>query len=153
LPDAEAMTLDGQCVADPVQSLRPAGLALFGAWLLFIGGSELLQRLWSEVDGTVVSSETSTGNRPITKYRLRAPGGHESEYVAGPTDASLPRRLPVGTVLHKERWHLSFSRDGNESATFSVLFYGSLILGGLGLEVVALKQWKLRKASRQWKAV
>jgi hypothetical protein len=126
---------------------------LFGAWLLFMGGNELVGRLWIQVDGTIVSADTTTGNRPVTRYVVRRSDGQNTDYVAGPTDASLPRRLPVGTVLHKERGHLSFALDGHEIGGFPVLMYGTLMLAGLGLEVLAWRQWKIRISLQKMGAV
>jgi hypothetical protein len=152
-PAAERDNVRRQVVANPTESLRPGALALFAAWMLFMGGREPLQRLWIAVDGTVVSAETTTSNRTVTRYVLRTRDGQQMEYVAGPTDYSLPRRLPVGTVLHKERWRLSFVRDGREVNTFPILFYVVLVLGGLGLEVFAYRLWKLKKSGQQMGAV
>jgi hypothetical protein len=140
-------------LANPIENLRPGVLALFGAWLLFMGGNELLGRLWIQVDGTVVSADTTTGNRPVTRYVVRRSDGQNTNYVAGPTDASLPRRLPLGTVLRKERGHLSFALDGQEIGGFPVLTYGALILAGLGLEVFAWRQWKIRSSLKKMGAV
>src|SRR5262245_41108935 len=77
-----------------------------------MGGNESLQRLLIEVDRTVVSADTSTGSRPVTKYVIQNPDGRQTEYVAGPTDLSLPHGIPLGTVLQKKRWRFSLQRVG-----------------------------------------
>ena len=131
-PPTRGSIVAGHTVGNAIQGLKPVTLALFGGWMLFLGGSQLWQRASTRTDGTVVSATTSTGNRPVTTYVLRAADGHETQYVAGPTDASLPRYLAVGTVLHKERWHLSFSRDGQGIETFPALLLRDPAPWGLG---------------------
>lgn len=138
-----------QRVQNPIERLRPKALAFFGAWILFMGGNEILRRLWLQVDGVVMSSQTTDGPRPVTTYRLRRADGSESGYVAGPTDASLQRRLPVGTTIRKERWRFSYEKDGSEDDTFPILFYVGLLLGGLLLEWVAWTEWRRQKHYRR----
>jgi hypothetical protein len=66
----------------------------------------------------------------MSKYLVRSDDGHEQSYVAGPTDASLERSLPVGTRLRKDRW--SFSYEVNDRRVwFPIVFYGVLLLGAL----------------------
>jgi hypothetical protein len=58
---------------------------------------------------------------------LRGPGGRESVYTAGPTDASLPRSMPVDTYLEKQRWHLDYEKNGQLVDDFGVFFYGMML--------------------------
>ena len=117
-----------------------------GALVFFLfGANEIVQRLLIEVDGTVISSQTSTGNRPATTYVLRRPDGTEQQYIAGPTDQSLPRRLPEGTRISKLRYHLAWERNGQPVDDFPLFFYvGACSLGAM-LAFWALFQWRLNR--------
>jgi hypothetical protein len=108
-------------------------LGLFAAWIIFIDTYTIGTRFLTSVDGTVVSSETSTGNRPTTSYQIKGPDGSISEYVAGPTDKSLPRRMPVGTQIRKKKYELGYVLNGQTVHDFPLAFYALLI--GIGLTV------------------
>jgi hypothetical protein len=102
-------------------------------------------RLKTEVDGVVISSRDvpSTGApRYATEYTLRGPDGRETIYVAGATDASLPRSLPVGTTLKKERWHLDYEKNGERVEDFGVFFYASIIGIALACVVWSFVLWR-----------
>jgi hypothetical protein len=86
-------------------------LALFAAWAFFIGIHGIADRLLISVDGTIISSNTTAGIRPVTYYKIRGLGSDEQAYVAGPMDESLPRRMPVGTYIRKSRYEFSYSKD------------------------------------------
>jgi len=118
----------------------------FASLLFFLfGANEIVQRLLIEVDGTVISSQTTTGNRPATTYVLRRPDGAEQRYVAGATDKSLPRRLPEGTHISKLRYHLAWELNGQPVNDFPLFFYvGACGLGAM-LAYWALFQWRLNR--------
>jgi hypothetical protein len=50
-------------------------LAVAALLCFFFGGSEIVQRLLLEVDGTIVTSQTTIGNRPATTYDIRSSDG------------------------------------------------------------------------------
>jgi len=108
-------------------------LFAIAAWLF--AGSEIYGRAAIELNGTVVSSETScmqpANNRCATQYRVEAPGGSGQTYIAGPTDKSLRRRLSVGTVINKDKWRLSYAINGQAVNDFPVVFYSSILVLGL----------------------
>lgn len=72
-------------------------------------------RPWTQLDGTVIGSRDippARGPRYATEYVLRGPAGQEIRYIAGATDSSLLRSMPVGTALKKQRWQLGYERNG-----------------------------------------
>jgi hypothetical protein len=133
--------------APPSAAARARAFALAALVCVGFGGREISQRLIAEAEGTIVTSETTTGNRPVTIYRLRGPDGGEREYVAGPTDASLPRRLPVGTHITKRRFDVSWERDGKTINDFPILFYLFFVSLGLALAAAAGRAWLQRRSS------
>jgi hypothetical protein len=54
--------------------------------------------------------------------------GQQQSHIAGPTDASLPRNMPVGARIVKRPRSVSYERDGQRVSDFSLLFY-VLMLG------------------------
>jgi hypothetical protein len=46
-------------------------------------------------------------------YTIRRADGSAVSYVAGPTMASLPRSMPVGTVILKKKWETGYEIDGD----------------------------------------
>jgi hypothetical protein len=98
------------------------------------GGQTVWSRLMIDVHGVVVSSidDPSTGApRYATVYRIRADDGRNIQYVAGATDASLERSLPVGSRLDKSRWQLDYDVDGRRFS-FPVGFYAAVIVASFG---------------------
>src|SRR5713101_5616535 len=91
-------------------------LIVFGLFILWgFGWDTVGRRLQIEFSGIVVASRDvpSTGApRYATEYTIRGPDGKEQVFRAGPTDGSLPRSMPVGTNIRKERWHNDLERDG-----------------------------------------
>ena len=121
---------------------KPMVLFLFALFILWGFGVETVgKRLRTQLDGTIVSSRDippSRGSRYVTEYILRGSDGRETTYVAGPTDASLPRSMPVGTHLKKQRWALSYERNGERLDDFNSLFYVAtqciaIVLAGWGI--------------------
>src|SRR3954462_14918439 len=89
--------------------------AIFASFIIWgFGYQTVWQRLTIEIEGTIVSSRDvpATGaSRYATYYVVRNIAGQEQEYVAGATDASLKRSLPVGTHIHKEWGQLGYGID------------------------------------------
>jgi hypothetical protein len=110
----------------------PIVLLLFGFWIVWGFGFQTVgARLEAHMDGVVISSRdipVTRGPRYATEYTLRGPDGQNQKYIAGATDASLPRSMPVGTYLKKRRWHLSYERNNQHVDDFPLFFY-QLVLG------------------------
>ena len=85
--------------------------------------------------------------RYATDYIVRGLDGRDYTYVAGCTDASLQRSMPVGTHIRKERWRLGYEQDGNW-VNFPMVFY-SVVLG-IALACMfwgILEEWRNRMNS------
>jgi hypothetical protein len=106
---------------------RPLPLAIFALLILYICGFQVAwPRLILQVEGKVVSSQDvpSTGApRYATYYLIQAPNGQIFPYVAGCTDASLPRSLPVGTNIIKRRWEWKPRLNGAGPSDNTTIFY------------------------------
>ena len=98
----------------------------FFAAMVFIGAiSTIGQRLNIEAKGTIVEREMGSGPRHSTLYKIKQADGSLQTLLSGPTDASLPRDLPSGVYVEKQRWHLGYSIDGKYRVGFPIEFYGS----------------------------
>lgn len=108
---------------------------VFAALIWLFAGSEIYQRAAIELNGTVVSSNTSCmqpqNNRCATEYVIEGSKQSRITYIAGPTDKALPRRLPVGTVIVKDKWALAYSINGQHIDDFPIGFYVALLVFGL----------------------
>jgi hypothetical protein len=109
-------------------------MLLAGLWILWGFGCQTAWRFFqTSVEGTIiVSSDAPSRGAPryASAYVVRSDDGREQSYIAGPTDASLERSLPVGTRLRKDIW--SFSYEVNDRRVwFPMVFYGALLLGAL----------------------
>jgi len=115
---------------ESIPNLAPLALLI---WLF--AGHEIYQRAAISLQGTVVSSETSCvqpyNNRCDTRYVVEAQDQTHSTYIAGPTDESLERRLPVGTFIRKDKWALTYSVNNQKVSDFPVVFYGGLMAFGV----------------------
>ena len=108
---------------------------LFALWILYAFGYQTVWvRLNTQVEGTVISSHDtpSTGApRYATEYLIRGQNGQNSSYVAGCTDASLPRSLPIGTQLVKKRWDWGYQINGKHERDDKTSIFYIIILGAL----------------------
>jgi hypothetical protein len=115
---------------ESIPNLAPLGLLVW-----FFAGHEIYQRAAISLQGTVVSSETSCvrpyNNRCDTTYVVEAQDQTRSTYVAGPTDEFLGRRLPVGTLIRKDKWALTYSVNNRQISDFPIVFYGGLMAFGV----------------------
>jgi hypothetical protein len=103
-------------------------LVVIALWILWgFGYQTLFTRLMADVDGTVISTQDIpyplAPARHGTEYVFKNPEGRTVTYIAGPTDASLPRSMPVGTYIKKRRGHYSYERDGQHVDDFGIIFY------------------------------
>lgn len=111
-------------------------LIVFGAFLIWgFGWNTVGRRLRLAIDGVIVSTVDvpATGApRYATEYTIRSADGKEQIYWAGPTDGSLPRSMPVGTRIRKERWHLQYERNGRMEG-FPYAFYSAVLMSAAAL--------------------
>jgi hypothetical protein len=121
---------------------NPIMLSLFGLWILWgFGYQTLWARLMTNVEGTVVPARDIpyplAPARHGTEYVLLTAKGDTDRYVAGATDASLPRNIPVGSYIKKRRWHLSYEQDTHRIYDFSIPFYVAILSAAVGVLVWA----------------
>lgn len=125
--------------------LKPLFLVFWSLWILWGFGYETVwRRLTIEINGVVLSSEdvpVTRGSRYITRYTLSEAEGRTQVYVAGASDASLPRSLPIGTHLKKQMWHLSYEKDDQTVDSFPLLFYGLMLIGAACLLAWSIRLW------------
>jgi hypothetical protein len=129
----------------------PVVLFFIGLFIFWGFGYETVGKfLYTQVEGTIVSKRyipPTKGPRYATEYLLRTPDGNETIYVAGPTDASLPRNMPIGTYLRKQRWSFSYERNGQRVSDFGSLlpFYGVFLSIGF---VCLVRSFVLRRRAQ-----
>lgn len=104
-------------------------LFISAVWILWGFGYETVwNRLTMRVDGVIVASldfPSKGAPRYTTEYVIRDAGGHDHRYIAGYTDASLERSLPVGTEIRKEWGELGYDVNGRKIA-FPTYFYSTM---------------------------
>ncbi len=134
----------------PLSTLQLTGIALYSIFILYgFGLGTLGTRLYTQINGTIVAvrDDPFTGApRYASIYTLREDNGFEFNYVAGCTDASLPRSLPVGTVVKKERW--SWSPEINGSWEFDPAYILFLLMVGSAAIALAWSAFKLLDSAR-----
>ena len=123
-------------------------LAVVGMLCCLFGTNEIGQRLLIDIEGTVLSSRTTTGNRPVTYYVVRGENGKEFQYIAGATDMSLPRELPEGTSIKKKKFELSWQQNGKTVEDFPLNFYLGACGLGLMLGYWSFLQWRLNRPKK-----
>jgi hypothetical protein len=115
-----------------MRAVNPLAPLILGIWAVWGFGVQAVGlRLRTEADGVVISSRDtpSTGApRYATEYTIRGLDGRDRGYIAGPTYGSLPRSMPIGTQIKKQRWHLDYQRNGRPVNDFPILF-SAVILG------------------------
>jgi hypothetical protein len=127
-------------------SVNPLVLFLSALWIFWAFGYETLaDRLMTQVEGTVISAHDipfTGGRRYRTEYILRGNDGRDRLYIAGSVDGSLPRSMPRGTHIKKQRWQLSYERNGQRVDDFSLLFHGLILALGLGCLYWSFYLWR-----------
>jgi hypothetical protein len=108
----------------------------------------LVTRYTTELEGVVVSSRDMPANREsryATEYVVREDGGHETHYVAGASDASLERSIPVGSRIEK-KWGQLGCRLNGHWRSFLIASY-SAIMGAAFFTPFwpVLVQWRARR--------
>jgi hypothetical protein len=96
--------------------------ALWISWSF--GYRTVWPRFTAEVDGVVTSSR-DVPSKGVTEYVVRDASGADHRYVAGATDASLERSLPVGTDIRKEWGSLDYEVNGKK-IRFPTPFYSAV---------------------------
>ncbi|MGA7956276.1 MAG: hypothetical protein WCA26_04415 [Xanthobacteraceae bacterium] len=96
--------------------------ALWISWSF--GYRTVWQRFAAEVDGVVISSR-DVPSKGVTEYVVQDASGTDHRYVAGVTDASLERSLPVGTEIRKEWGSLDYAVNGKK-IRFPTYFYSAV---------------------------
>jgi hypothetical protein len=113
-------------------------------WIVWAFGYQTVwQRLNIQLEGTVTSSQDvpATGApRYATDYVIRGSDGQDRTYVAGPTDGSLERSIPVGARVRKEWGQLGYEVNGRWIA-FPVAFYSAILGLAAFLAVAAFGAW------------
>jgi hypothetical protein len=131
------------------RAINSLALAAWSLWMIgAFGFFTLGTRLWTKLEGVVISSRDippTRGARYTTEYTLRGPDGQEQRYTAGPADDSLPRSLPVGTSLKKQRWNLDYQRDGLRVNDFGLTFYLVVLTIGFGCLGWSVVLWRRQR--------
>ena len=110
------------------------GIVALVMCLTTVGG-----RLLLEENGTITAREVTTSYRPAAIYTLRTPNGGNRTFISGPTNASLPRDLKIGSNLTKRKWELGYSINGNYVLDFPIGFYLGVLVLGIGLLFVSVR--------------
>jgi hypothetical protein len=136
---------------EEMKSINPQSVILFcgGLWILWGFGIETLwTRYVIDVEGTVVSSRdvpSKGAPRYATEYVIRGADGHDHQYVAGATDASLDRSLPVGSQIQKKWGQLGYEVNG-EWQNFPIYAYSaSFGAAFFAFFWAALLQWRSKE--------
>jgi hypothetical protein len=104
---------------------RHTFLAIAALFWIFFGLNEITQRLLIEVNGTIISSQTTTGNRPVTTYIILGPAGKKATY------------------------ELSWEKNGKTINDFPITFYLGACAIGIMLGVWSYKQWLLNRLNKK----
>ncbi len=121
------------------QSTGARAMWCFAAMMFLLATWTVGGRLIIEAKGTIVESQEGHGPRHSTLYKLKQVDGTYQTLLSGPTDASLPRDLPIGISIEKQRWRLGYSIDGNYRIGFPIGFYGSGILCSIVFFIIGLR--------------
>jgi hypothetical protein len=103
-------------------------------------------RLWNKINGIIVESQDlpiTGASRYITRYVVLQENGRRMTYIADPViHAGLPVSMPVGTKIYKQRWCLSWERNGETINDFPILFYALLLTIAIGLILLDAFEWR-----------
>jgi hypothetical protein len=125
-------------------NLRWVSPFLIASWIIWSFGYQTVwQRLTIQVEGTVISRSDvpETGApRYATYYVIHGDDGVDRAYVAGATDASLARSLPVGSHIRKEWGELGYETNSRWIA-FPTIFYATALAGAGFLLILAGRLW------------
>jgi hypothetical protein len=98
----------------------------------------------TEIDGVITASRdypSKGAPRYSTEYTVRSADGKEQRYVAGATDASLARSLPIGTHIHKA-WGQFGYEINSRWISFPLAFYSAMMGVALFCIAWAVVRWR-----------
>jgi hypothetical protein len=113
------------------------------------GYNGMWQRLQTELDGTITDRQdfpqTSQTHGPTAVYKVRRGDGSLIQYTTTVGDDSLPRTMPVGAHIAKQKWELSYSLNGQRVDDFPLTF--CIVLFAIGVvclirAAVLVRRWK-----------
>jgi hypothetical protein len=106
----------------------------------------MIQRYFLEIEGVVVESKTTSPPRPATYYQIMGFDKIVRQYIAGPTDKSLPRQMPIGTHIKKIKHQLWWERDKVRVDDFTLP--GPVTITALGFMLMfwSVSQWHIRRS-------
>jgi hypothetical protein len=120
-------------------------LIIAALWIFWGFGYDVVwKRFTTQADGVVISSRdvpSKAAPRYATEYVIRGPMGQEQRYVAGATDGSLERSIPVGARIHKEWGELGYEVNGKRVG-FPVYAYSALFGLAFGCLLWAWLLWR-----------
>lgn len=122
---------------------------MLGVWFLWgFGYQTVWTRFAAEIDGRVILSHDVPyrgAPRYTTEYVIRGADGHDSQYIAGPTDAYLERSIPVGSQIRKRWGQLGYELNGKWES-FPILSYSAIFGVAFGaLFWALLLQWRSKR--------
>ena len=125
--------------------VAPIVLVVSALWILWGFEYEtVVTRLTTEADGVIIASTDFPAKgapRYGTEYVIRSSDGLDQRYVAGATDASLERSMPIGTRISKRWGQLGYLKDG-QWVSFPTLFYGAMLGVAAGCLAWAALIWR-----------
>jgi hypothetical protein len=134
-----------------MKSLNPQSVVLFcGALWIFWGfGFETVwTRYATDVEGIVISSRdvpSKGAPRYATEYVVRGADGHDDQYVAGATDASLDRSIPVGSNIQKKWGQLGYELNGRWQSFPLYAYAAAFGAACFAIFWAAVLQWRSKK--------
>ena len=133
--------------------------AIAAAWIFWgFGYQTVWQRLSTQIDGTVVSSQDVPQKgvpRYATNYVFWRADGEEQSYTAGATDASIERSIPVGAHVRKLWGRLDYEIDGRPVA-FPIAFYVIVLAVGTMCVMISINyllsdiRRRKRESKKEW---
>jgi hypothetical protein len=113
-------------------------------WIVWgFGYQTVWPRFTIQLEGVVISSRDvpATGApRYVTDYLIRGQDGQDRTYVAGPTDGSLERSIPVGAHIRKQWGQVGYEVNGMRIG-FPVAFYSATFGAAACLAFFAFGAW------------
>ena len=119
-------------------------MSLFVLW--GFGYNTVGLRLGIELEGVVMSRQVIKPewyqHGTATVYVVLGRDGNYEKYVAGANDGSLPRNLPLGAHIVKERWHLCYLINDKKICDFPMGFYAAFLSAAIvGVAWSAVNLW------------
>jgi hypothetical protein len=123
----------------------PVLMIVAGLWMMYVAGyATVLPRLLTDVNGVVTSSVDNPyrgAARYVSEYTILQKNHTVTYYIAGPSDSSLARGLPVGTTILKKKWALNYKINGHDARPFSEGVYLTVLLAGIVSFLAGAYRW------------